>query len=71
MGACTGITDDGQRVWAYSPGHVWAARRMAEDEAARRGVRLTDDAGVSALIACAPGIKPQGHYEVYTFTVAS
>ena len=44
---------------------------MAEREAERRGVRLTDDSGVSALVACNPGVKPQGHYEVYTFRIES
>lgn len=70
MNKRAGITEDGLAIWAYSPGHVWAARRLAEQEAADRGLAL-GQAARSALIRCAPGSKPIGEYEVYVFELAT
>lgn len=70
MNKRAGITDDGKAIWAYSPGHVWAARRLAEAEADAHGLTLGEGA-TSALQSCAPGNKPLGQYEVYVFPVIS
>ncbi len=70
MNRRAGITDDGRRVWAYSPGHVWSARRLAEAEAERRGLRLAEAQARIELVDCAPGNRPPGRYEVYVFEIA-